>query len=402
MRIVVVATVLSLALGGTGNVLANEQEASGDTASRPALASAQEGDSGELSSPPLEQGLSVLAERPFELGWGAIFDVVSTGETLVAVGYAATYDKSHGAAWTSRDGREWRKTHRLPPWYFHRAAPIAGGTVLASRGTSQGCSGLWRLEPGGRVRKAGFVWPSKRGCPKGTEVVALAGRPGTGMVAAYGGLGRADRPEVLARAPGTRWKRVRVPGLRHAFGSPVEVVETRSGFVLMAETEDGIGAWRSPDGREWTIPELFPGSTVKRWRDYAPASMVYDVQRDILLVLAGPDRVWRSVTGGPFESVGPLAARVQNGGSSLVGAALVDGFLVATSSDEGTRLQTSPDGVTWTRAAEDPDYQRASYMVAHGDLVIVGFERGGPIMGGPATIEAYPPEPEMTIGQGET
>ena len=125
------------------------------------------------SSQPLERGLSVLAERPFKLGWVAIFDVVSTGERLVAVGYAATYERSHGAAWTSTDGRTWKKTHRLAPWYFHRAIPIADGAVLASRGTSQGCSRLWRLEPGGQLRKAELIWPSKRGCGKRTEVVAL-------------------------------------------------------------------------------------------------------------------------------------------------------------------------------------------------------------------------------------
>ena len=67
------------------------------------------------------------------------------------------------------------------------------------------------------------------------------------------------------------------------------------------------------------------------------------------------DRVWRSVAGGLFESAGPLAAWVEHDGSRIVGAALADGFLVATSGDdEGMRLETSPDGVTWTRAADDP------------------------------------------------
>ncbi|MEX1296769.1 MAG: hypothetical protein AB1Z67_11405, partial [Candidatus Limnocylindrales bacterium] len=230
----------------------------------------------------------------------------------------------------------------------------------------------------------------------------LAGRPGAGMVAVYGGLGRADRPEVVARAPGARWEHVRVPGLGQAFGSPVAIADTASGFVLVAEAKDAIRAWRSPDGREWTNFEPLPDSMVDRRREYAPTSTIYDAERDILLVLASPARVWRSVAGGPFESVGPLAARVEHDGSRLVGVALADGFLVATSSDEeGVHLQTSPDGVTWTRADQDPDYMRAFWMVTHGDRVLVGSESGGPILGGPATIMAYLLEHEVVSGESE-
>lgn len=342
-----------------------------------------------------EEGLTVLNKRPFKLGgWGSIFDLVSVGGRLVAVGYDATYEESWAGAWTSWNGRKWKRTHRLPDYTFSHALPLAHEAVLAFRGDQDGChTRAWRLEAGGAVKDAGLVWPSGRGCPGQPEIVAVAGRPSEGMVAVYGGLGR-HGPVVVARPPRGEWQRVRVPGTKNVRAHPVEVVQTVSGFVLIAEHKDGIGAWRSPDGLQWSRPELLPESVIEYAR-YAPTNTVYDRDRDILLVLATPDRVWRSVGGGPFESAGPLAAPVEADDSALEGAALSDGFLVATGDDDGMRLQSSPDGVTWTRDPDDEGYRAGrAWLVVHGGRVIVMPYGGGSVLSGPATIEAYLPAPE--------
>ena len=339
-----------------------------------------------------EEGLTVLNKRPFKLGWGSIFDLVSVGGRLVAVGYDATYEKSWAGAWTSKNGRTWKRTHRLPDYTFSHALPLAHEAVLAFRDDRDGCHArAWRLEPGGVIKDAGLVWPSDRGCP-GAGLVAVAGRPSEGMVAVYGGLCRRG-PVVVVRAPRGDWQRVKVPGIKDVRAFPVEVVQTRSGFVLIAEHKDGIRAWRSPDGLEWSRWELLPDSVIK-YATYAPTNTVYDKDRDILLVLATPDLVWRSVDGGPFEPGGRLAAPVETDDSALEGAALNDGFLVATGDDDGIRLQSSPDGVTWTRAPDSEGYRLGRvWLVVHGDRVIVMPYGGGVVLGGPATIEAYLPVP---------
>ncbi len=390
--IVIGATVLSLALVGTSGALASDEDANDGATPSPDVPLAADGDGGAATGDQAERGLSVVPKTGF--GRGYVFDVVSTGDELVAVGYGVKgSDRTHGAAWTSSDGRTWKKTHRLPSWSFWRATPTADGTVLATRGTRQGCYRLWRLEPDGRVMKAGVIWPSKPCRPgRGKEVIELAGRPGAGMVAVYGGLDRRLRPDVLTRVPGEGWARARVPGFGKVYGYPVEVVETPAGFVLVAEDRVGIKAWRSADGLDWSGPELLPDSVVTG--PEGQTRTVYDEVRDILLVLTAPDRVWRSTAGGPFESVGPLAAPIEGEDDRFVGAALADGFLVGVSDYEKLRLQTSTEGAIWTRAPDEPDYSLwwpVDWMIRHGDEVIAGSESGDPLLAGPATLEAYLP-----------
>ena len=91
--------------------------------------------------------------------------------------------------------------------------------------------------------------------------------------------------------------------------------------------------------------------------------------------------------------------------SRLIGSALPDGFLVAVSDYEDSHLQTSPDGASWTRAADDPGYTiwaPMDWMVTHGDEVVVGSQAGGQLMIGPAKLGAYLPELGVVSGEGET
>jgi hypothetical protein len=87
-----------------------------------------------------EDGLTVLNKRAFvKLGWGSIFELVSVGGRLVAVGYDATYEESWAGAWTSKNGRTWKRTHRLPDSSFTHALPLAHDAVLAFRDERDGC-----------------------------------------------------------------------------------------------------------------------------------------------------------------------------------------------------------------------------------------------------------------------
>ena len=101
-----------------------------------------------------------------------------------------------------------------------------------------------------------------------------------------------------------------------------------------------------------------------------------------MLLLARPGRVWLSTAGGPFEQVGPLAVPLAvpppEGWDEHLGVVLPDGFLVVTYADgEGMRLQTSPDGRTWTAAPELPHYATSSpEALAVADERIVGIRLG--------------------------
>jgi hypothetical protein len=157
------------------------------------------------------------------------------------------------------------------------------------------------------------------------------------------------------KEPGSRWQAVEVPA---ATGQrSVGLVETRSGLVVIADGPAGIAAWRSEDGQTWHGPELLPDSPIRHDRpDVAAAQdMIHDEDRDILLVVAYPGRVWRSEAGGPFQQAGPLPVALSDPAANdgvHRGVALADGFLVATSDSPlgvgRTRLQMSSDGATWT------------------------------------------------------
>jgi hypothetical protein len=355
-----------------------------------------------------DYGFTLLSKRPIKPGWGAVFDVVSTGDRLVAVGYSATYDTSRGSAWTSKGGRKWRETHTLPNFTFDHALAMPNASVLAFRGTRCGAA-AWRLRADGTQSGPELVWTSKKGC-RGRELEAVAGDRRTGIVGVFGEwfsitpasrirYGDDETTQVVWRTPHGRWRPVDVPGVRQSH--PFDVVRTTSGFVLIGEGRDGLLAWRSPNGRTWTEPEILPASDVSN-NAHALRETVYDERQDILLVLADPDRIWRSSQGGAFVAAGPLPASLRTDDSAFAGVALDDGFLVVSSDDEGMRWQTSPHGAEWTLGLPGPGAPQPhiGWLVRHRDGVIaLGYE-GGPVMRGPSTIEAY--RPRESDGAGIT
>ena len=205
--------------------------------------------------------------------------------------------------------------------------------------------------------------------------------------------------EVIVKRPGQRWANANLPETDDH--RSVGVVQTQSGFVVVASSTEGVAAWRSTDGVEWRGPERFPGSEMGHVRHdmIATHDAVYDEERDILIVVAYPDRVWRSEAGGRFESTGPLAIPLTDPAANdgvHRGVALADGFLVATSDGYldvlRTRLQMSVDGESWTPAP--PMRTAIGYydLLEHDDrLLFLGGSAD--VTAGPTSIAEYPTWP---------
>jgi hypothetical protein len=343
-------------------------------------------------------GLEVLSRNGPTPAYGSdAVDVLVRDDGLVAVGAKGDRRGPGGAAWSSPDGRSWKRTHLLPRGTsLATAVPLGNGSLLAfgERWSADGPylgAWTWRLEPGGSIGPAQHL-PSRGGCCQAP--IGVAGSAGTGLVALLG-----ERLAVDVKRPGQRWAAATLPEAQDH--RSVGVVKTRSGFVVVANSPAGISAWRSEDGRTWHGPELLAGSRLSHDRpDIAAAEdVVYDEKRDILLVVAYPDRVWRSEAGGPFEPTGPLAIAVSDPAVNdgvLRGIALDDGFLIAVSDSplgiRRTRLQTSADGRSWTPAPlMQVDVGETDLVVHHDRLLFFG---GSPdVIAGPASISDYPEWP---------
>ena len=347
-------------------------------------------------------GLEELARNPFKTGWGESSDLITTDRGLVALGSWGDWRVTKGAAWSSPDGRSWARTHLLPRGtHLVTGIALGDGSLLAfgergdpETGRHQG-TWTWRLEADGSASQARRLPGQATCCQVPVEVV---GTPGTGMVALLG-----EDLEVIVKQPGRRWAAAELTGT--ADQTSVGLVETRSGFVVVANGPDGVTAWRSEDGEVWRGPELLPKSQTRHDRREFAASqdLVYDPEQDVLLVLGYPDRVWRSEAGEPFEAVGPLAVALSdpraNDGVHR-GVALSDGFLVATTDSPlgigQSRLQMSSDGRTWTPAPPMRAALGERELLVDGDRLL--YFGGVPqIVAGPTVIAEYPTWPVDVI-----
>lgn len=343
-------------------------------------------------------GLEVLSRHGLKTDWGQHGDVIATDDGLVALGSWGDWRGPRGVAWSSPDGRSWKRTHRLP-WGTHlvTAVPRGDGSLLAfgerwyPMGGGHRGTWTWRLDPDGSIGPARRL-PGQATCCQGP--IDVAGAPGTGMVVLLG-----EELEVIVKRPGRRWAEARLPGVEDH--RSVGVVETQSGVVVVASSPEGIAAWRSTDGVVWQGPEVLPRSEMDHVRNdmIEAQDVIYEEERDILLVVAYPDRVWRSEAGGPFESTGPLAIALTDPAANdgvHRGVALADGFLVATSDGYldvlRTRLQMSVDGETWTPAP--PMRTAIGYydLLEHDDRLL--FLGGSfDVTAAPASIAEYPTWP---------
>ena len=258
-------------------------------------------------------------------------DVVAAGPGLVALGHEGQDPDTGlvgGVVWTSPDGSAWTRVHTIaapeagecgvfPFW----TSAVAGGPGLVAVG---GGWGWWRDE----CDQATVVWTSRDGGSwqqHRVEPVAwleqmvdvTAGGPGLVAV----GVRRADTEDssaaVWTSPDGVTW--TPVPDDEAVFGgkgSQIMMSVTRGGPGLVAvggDRDSSAAVWTSPDGLTWTrVPDdeaVFGGQ--------------------------GNQHMSGVTIGGPgLVAVGEDWADTETGGGRAA-------------------VWTSPDGVTWTRVADD-------------------------------------------------
>ena len=259
-------------------------------------------------------------------GFQAMLDVTMGGPGLVAVGSTLSGDSDAAAVWTSSDGVTWS---RVP----HDEAVLGGPDVQA----------MWSVTVGG-----------------------------PGLVAVgWDGLGVDYDAAVWTSPDGVTWSRV--PHNEAVFGGPdVQAMwsVTVGGPGLVAVGWDGLGAdydaavWTSPDGIIWSrvsddeagfdgpgLQALF-GVTAGGPGVVAVGSAESGDDDDDAAVWTSPDGItWSRVADDKAVFGGTGAqqmVRVTVGGPGLVAVGSAE-----SGDDDNAAVWTSPDGVTWSRVADD-------------------------------------------------
>src|SRR3954468_10695245 len=271
-----------------------------------------------------------IAWRSGDASSGTLSEMDEAGGTLalsLAVGpdgrlVAGGYRRDAATVWTSADGASWARGTLPtidPPGSWTRITAIARSDGGWLAGGSVGpelfdrTARFWRSDDG-------MTWMTGGDAPAfaGAEVTAIV-QTDDGAWLAFGRLGTGQRTtgSVAWRSTdgGTTWTRIDDPGLARGFGRAA-AVGSDGAIVAVGSEPDEIGAysWRSDDdGRTWTqapeTPELtFFGRKIR-----------------MMAIAAGP-------TG--YVAVGNLVSLQFGTGMAW----------------------TSPDGLTWRRTPNIPDF----------------------------------------------
>jgi hypothetical protein len=192
---------------------------------------------------------------------GAIADVVSTGDLIVAGGTAATADNpaARPAIWLSPDGRAWESA--TVDGDGEVVALAAGDKQLLATGSRPVGSGsqatAW-TSPDGRAwtMVAEELFGPDAGCQSTKAEDIAAGPDGYVVVGTeWGEGGCGQHAAAWVSSNGRTWSRASVPAGGHTMHS---VVGGADGYVAAgsgtAAANEGMRAafWFSPDGRSWT------------------------------------------------------------------------------------------------------------------------------------------------------
>jgi hypothetical protein len=200
-------------------------------------------DAGEFR---LVSGVPPLASDETDRTWAA--DVVATGSGWVLVGSVRGAQRPGGApvAWTSADGRGWRRVlgGAGPAGDLQRVV-VAGERLVAVGRRGDGV-GAWVAGPGGADwRPGGALVSATGGVP--AEVAGLAAVGGGALAVVLGGDGGA----AWFSADGGVWSRVELPGPLPS-GAQRWVAAAGAGdrLVLLTDGAGGVGGWsaRVPAG----------------------------------------------------------------------------------------------------------------------------------------------------------
>ncbi len=253
-------------------------------------------------------------------GAQGMFDVVAAGPGLVALGHEEQGPDAGlvcGVVWTSPDGSQWTRVPEVGA-EAGECGGSPGGTTVAAGGP-----GVVAMGPPSTVvwtSRDGLSWQQHLGEPVAwMEQVVDVTAGGPGLVAV--GVSRADTEDssaaVWTSPDGVTW--TPVPEDEAVFGGKgsqlmMSVTQGGPGLVAVGIDRDSSAAvWTSPDGVTWTrVPDdeaVFGGE--------------------------GSQHMFGVTSGGPgLVAVGEDWTDTESGGGRAA-------------------VWTSPDGVTWTRVADD-------------------------------------------------
>jgi hypothetical protein len=316
-------------------------------------------DAAPPSIPPVGSGGGLGHPGHFS-GQGNLYDVVATGDRLVAVGY--TYPGFRGATWTSTDRQAWSLAELPGP--DEPTIPTAidrspDGPVVAV-GRIGPRAGVWRSDDG-------TAWTPVDGGeafvePPETRMTGIVTR-GDGFLAGgwsglFNGPGRA---RFWTSPDGRSWTRL-PDDPAFADGRVTALAGGRTGFVAVGTTGSwghatGGAAWWSADGTSWTRitdPALADGELLAV-SPHGPGYVAVGASLDgtAALVWLSPDgRTWKraptqeSLT---YHGLGITMSDVVAGASGELVA--VGHFLFGSQYGQGTAW-TSAHGDTWTRMSD--------------------------------------------------
>jgi hypothetical protein len=309
--------------------------------------------------------------------------VTAGGPGLVAVGWDWTTGRGRAAVWTSRDGLRWSRVAHDPgvlggDWSM--SGVTAGGPGLVAVGhdwSFGGDAAVW-------VSPDGFEWSRVSSDeeifnPEGTVAMDAVSAGGPGLVAVGS--------RVWTSPDGLAWSLV--PDVEGIFERADMTGVTAGGPGVVAVGVDrsvGPGrvaaVWTSPDGVEWSRVEhdegVFGGlgaCTMAGVATGGPGLVAVgacaagaDGEDQVAAVWISPDGLtWSRVAHDPdaFDGPGTHAMNaVVAGGPGLVAV----GANVLGRDDGVAVVWTSPDGLTWSRVPHDEtafgDGEKATRMLA--------------------------------------
>jgi hypothetical protein len=322
---------------------------------------------------------------------GAVDDVVSTGDLIVAAGATAPAGDpgARPVVWRSADGQSWESATldgdgRIAALVANRGRFVAAGTRASGSETR---ARAWTSPDATAWTPVGddaFVPGS--GCASTNAEDVATGPGGYVVVGTEWGEGCGQHAAAWSSPDGLTWSRVALPSGGHTMHSALAGVD---GYVAVgagtAGADEGLRAafWFSPDGRTWTQApddvgnhgaEAFAVSTDPSGflavgtaiTAQPPGAMVPAAWRSSdgrsWVRLAAEGLAWDAATAAPGQPVTGLALTsdvlVVPRGVLALGAGMTMGTGQAGGAQQASPWRylgwVSSTGETWTRVADDP------------------------------------------------
>jgi hypothetical protein len=337
-----------------------------------------------LSAKAVESAKLVWTRSPAGApGAGNLNGIASGGKLFVVVGLVGGGQPGAVPIWTSSDGLKWRVA-KGP------AAAFPGGTVLTdvvydgkrflAFGQPQSGTGTlaWASSDGRTWKSyqpAGFPVSAAEipiaATPTKGGLLLLVADPSTNIYSLWSARG--DRWESVGPVPGA--------GLSNVFLARAVPAPSAGGFVAVGQQSRDATAWTSSDGSQWSQvsvsddPEGF--ESIQGVVAAGPGLVAVGVANgptgsEIAYAWTSTDGAqWQPASGGLPEFVG------ESGAGLGMDTATLNGEAVLAAGHEGGALAfwTSPNGTSWKRVPDDPQFQVRSGTAADATGVVAASGR---------------------------